>query len=75
MHSSISCRDYIHEIDMKSDEVHFYSDSKVALGYIYNESRCFYVYVLNRVQRVRQLTKPEQWHYVPSELNPADHAS
>lgn len=65
----------LHEIDIKPDEVHFYSDSKVALGYICNESRRFYVYVHNRVQTVRQSKKPEQWHYVPSELNPADHAS
>ena len=56
------------------DAVTFYCDSKVVLGYIY-ESKRFYVYVHNRVQRIRQSTQPKQWHYVPTEHNPADHAS
>lgn len=47
----------------------------MVLGYIYNETRRFYVYVHNRVQRIRQTTRPEQWHYVCTENNPADHAS
>ncbi|RXN33123.1 hypothetical protein ROHU_004400 [Labeo rohita] len=49
------------EIDVKFDAVTFYSDSKVVLGYIHNESRRFYVYVNNRVQRIRRSTCPEQW--------------
>lgn len=27
------------------------------------------------MQRIRQSTRPEQWNYIPSELNPADHGS
>lgn len=52
--------------------VKFYTDSKIVLGYIYNTSRRFYVYVANRVARIRSSTKPEQWHHISSELNPAD---
>lgn len=63
------------EMDLKMDAVKFYCDSKVVLGYIHNEVKRFYVYVHNRVQRIRQSTKPEQWLYVPTEHNPADHAS
>ena len=63
------------ELDVKLDAINFYSDSKVILGYIYNTTKRFYVYVHNRVERIRQSSKPEQWHYVPSEENPADHAS
>ncbi|XP_056879986.1 uncharacterized protein LOC130520291 [Takifugu flavidus] len=63
------------ELDQHLDAVHFYSDSKVVLGYIYNESKRFYTYVHNRVQRIRQSSKPTQWHYVRTEENPADHAS
>ena len=63
------------EFGKKLDTITFFTDSKVVLGYINNESRRFYVYVNNRVQRIRQSSHPSQWRYVPSEDNPADHAS
>lgn len=60
------------EMDISFDNIEYYTDSKVVLGYIYNQTRRFYVYVHNRVQRILQSTHPNQWKYVPSELNPAD---
>nr|XP_024655484.1 uncharacterized protein LOC101465727 [Maylandia zebra] len=63
------------ELDCKLDHTTFYTDSKVVLGYIYNESRRFYVYVSNRVTRIRRSSQPCQWHYVASSQNPADHAT
>lgn len=73
---AVEMADLIHdELDLKLDSTKFYTDSKVVLGYIHNESRRFYVYVHNRVRRIRQTTRPEQWHYVRTEDNPADHAS
>ncbi|XP_034163934.2 uncharacterized protein LOC117598271 [Pangasianodon hypophthalmus] len=63
------------ELDLELNDIKFFTDSKVVLGYIYNESKRFYVYVHNRVQRIRQSSRPEQWHYVRTEENPADHAS
>ncbi|XP_047671761.1 uncharacterized protein LOC125145112 [Tachysurus fulvidraco] len=63
------------ELDLELNDIKFFTDSKVVLGYIYNESKRFYVYVHNRVQRIHQSSKPEQWHYVRTEENPADHAS
>ncbi|XP_066448142.1 uncharacterized protein [Eleutherodactylus coqui] len=63
------------EIDMTLDDTEFHTDSKVVLGYIYNESRRFYVYVHNRVHRIRKSSKPTQWRYVPTDHNPADHAT
>ena len=65
----------IKEIDIKISEVTYYTDSKVVLGYISNESRRFHVYVANRVQLIRSLSTPEQWRYVESEQNPADLAT
>lgn len=57
------------------DDIKFYTDSKVVLGYIYNRTKRFYVYVSNHVGRNRKSSRLEQWHHVPSELNPADHAT
>ncbi len=65
----------VQEIDFKPDAITFYCDSKIVLGYIYNETKCFYVYVHNRVQRIRQFSEPKQWRYIPTEHNPADIAS
>ncbi|GAA6084831.1 uncharacterized protein LOC113098256, partial [Tachysurus ichikawai] len=60
------------ELDVDLTAVKFYTDSNIVLGYIYNTSRRFYVYVANRVAQIRRSSKPEQWHHVNSELNPAD---
>ncbi|CAN2391608.1 zinc finger [Pristimantis euphronides] len=60
------------EMDVAIDSFTFYTDSKVVLGYIYNETKQFYVYVSNRVERIRSFSTPEQWHYIPTDLNPAD---
>ena len=65
----------VEEMDLNFDRITYYSDSKVVLGYIHNQARRFYVYVNNRVQRIRQSSSPEQWRYVPTEHNPADHGS
>ncbi|XP_061920209.1 uncharacterized protein LOC133660654 [Entelurus aequoreus] len=63
------------ELGFEIDYTAFYTDSKVVLGYIHNETRRFYVYVANRVTRIRKSSQPSQWHYVPSSQNPADHAT
>ncbi|XP_073763460.1 uncharacterized protein [Danio rerio] len=63
------------ELDTIMHEVNFYTDSKVVLGYIFNEKRRFYVYVHNRVERIKRSTETHQWHYVSTHLNPADHAT
>lgn len=65
----------LEELDHKPNAVKFYCDSRVVLGYISNDSKCFYVYVHNQVHRIRQSTSPEQCHYVISEQNPADLAT
>ena len=53
----------------------FWTDSRVVLGYITNDSTRFHTYVANRVQQIRDATSPDQWHYVKSADNPADQAS
>ena len=63
------------ELDMAISEVTFYTDSKVVLGCIHNESRRFYVYVANRIEFIRKTSTPDQWKYVESANNPADLAT
>lgn len=63
------------ELEMKIDQEFFWSDSQVVLGYINNEARRFHVFVANRVQLIRDVTDPNQWCYVNTAENPADHAS
>ena len=40
---------------VKNHKVMFYSDSSVVLGYVHNESRRFFKYVSNRVERIRSV--------------------
>lgn len=63
------------ELKIEVNRTVFYTDSKVVLGYISNQNRRFHVYVNNRVQRIKQSSLPDQWRYVPTEHNPADHGS
>ena len=54
------------ELDIEIDEEIYYSDSKVVLGYIQNESRGFYVH---------NTTAPSQGRYINTARNPADLAT
>ncbi|KAI2663058.1 hypothetical protein H4Q32_002087 [Labeo rohita] len=63
------------ETDIAWNTVKCYTDSKIVLGYIHNTTRRFYVYMANRVSRIRKSTHPDQWFYISTEKNPADHAS
>lgn len=63
------------ELEIKDLQEYFWTDSTVVLGYINNDARRFQVFVANRIDRIKSSTKPEQWAYVASEDNPADHAS
>ncbi|XP_060765880.1 uncharacterized protein LOC132874028 [Neoarius graeffei] len=63
------------EMDIEMHAVRFFTDSRIVLGYIHNTCRRFHVYVANQVNRIRKLSHPQQWQYVATEQNPADHAT
>ena len=63
------------ELNYEGLEEYYWTDSKVVLGYISNESKRFHVYVANRVQMIQDLSSPSQWRYVNSVENPADEGS
>ena len=73
--STQAVRKVLKEIDMDIHEVFFYTDSQVVLGYIQNDARRFYSYVANRVQIIRNVSKPEQWNFIDTSSNPADLAT
>ena len=54
---------------------YFWVDNKVALNYIRNAAKRFYVYVANRLQQIHDLSNPDCWLYVESRSYPSDVAS
>lgn len=63
------------ELCLPPETVTYYTDSKVVLGYLKNETRRFYVYVANRVAKIRRFSSPQQWFYVSTQQNPADNGT
>ena len=63
------------ELSIKNISELYWTDSQIVLGYIYNETRRFRVFVANRVQRIRDCTDKNQWKYIETETNPSDAAS
>ena len=61
----------LNERVIQPDRIIYHSDSRVVLGYIANNTRRFYVYVANRVERIRKSSSPSQWCYVSTQCNPA----
>lgn len=56
----------VSEMDTTFDNITYYTDSKVVLGYIQNHSRRFYVYVQNRIERICQSPCAGPWRGVPT---------
>ena len=63
------------ELTYESVQNFYWTDSRVVLGYVVNESKRFHVFVANRIQEIREKTEVQEWHYVPSKSNPADLSS
>jgi hypothetical protein len=53
----------------------FWTDSKIVLGFISNDSKRFHVYVANRIQKIRDFSEPSQWHHISGCKNLADLSS
>jgi hypothetical protein len=60
------------ELDIEIDQTYFWTDSTIVLGWISNETRRYKTYVANRLSMIHSGSIPDQWRYVPTELNPAD---
>ncbi|XP_043956787.1 uncharacterized protein LOC122822295 [Gambusia affinis] len=63
------------EMQLDLQDSQFWTDSTTVLSYISSETHRFKTFVANRVAIIRDNTKPSQWRYVNTSLNPADCAS
>ena len=63
------------EINLNITDTFFWTDYKITLQYINNESRRFKTYVANRVAEIRDSSQMQMWRHCPGELNSADDAS
>ena len=63
------------ELDIEWKNETFWTDSKVVLGYINNNTKTFKIFVANRIQQIHEGSNVSQWRYVPSKMNQADDAS
>ena len=75
LNATLATSRVIDEIDLEIDQVYYYTDSKVVLGYLSNRERRFSRYVTARIDGILGLSSIEQWHYVVTDLNPADLAT
>lgn len=56
-------------------DVFFWSDSKTVLKWLRMDPKNFKPFVMYRVGEILEYTNINQWHWVPSKLNPADFAT
>ena len=53
----------------------FWTDIKVVLSYIKNQTRRFKTFVANRIQTIKDHFDEDQWQHAPSKSNPANYGS
>ena len=57
------------------NQSYFWSDSSTVLHWINNTSKRHPKFIARRLENIRRNSCPDEWRYVPTELNPADLAS
>ena len=70
----------INEIPIEKRNTFLWTDSKIVLNYLNNNDTNFdvyiaHLYIVHRINEIRQLTNPGNWRYIKTERNPADHAT
>ncbi|XP_048039585.1 uncharacterized protein LOC125264365 [Megalobrama amblycephala] len=63
------------ELELELHESVFWTESTTVLRYIDNENLSFKTFVANRIAIIQESTRPQQWWYVNTSMNPADCAS
>ena len=62
----------INALNLKPDQITYWSDNMNVLWWMRNPSRMYQVFVTTHVGEIQTLTNPNQWRYIPSKENLAD---
>ncbi|XP_063834897.1 uncharacterized protein LOC135084084 [Ostrinia nubilalis] len=65
----------VQEHKLKPVRQFFWCDSTTVLHWIRNDTRSYKVFEANRLGEIDELTKQDEWRYIPSNLNVADLAT
>ena len=60
------------EIDLDIEKTVLWTDSTVVLSYFKNTSKRRPIFETNHIKLIREISAVEQWHWVSTDLNPAD---
>ena len=60
------------ELNIEDYEETYWTHHKAILVYINNEVKHFKIFVVNRVQKIKENSNKEQWKYISSRDNPVD---
>jgi hypothetical protein len=75
LEAALVVRTTVNDLRRKPDQVFFYCDSQVVLGYLANKERRFMKYVARRVSMINNITQNASWRFIETEKNPADIAT
>ena len=73
LETSNASKDVFEALERKPDSCHYYTDSKVVIGYMENKEKRFARYITRRVNLISKVAK--KWNFVDTDLNPGDIAS
>lgn len=65
----------IKEHSIQFEEPIFWTDSQTVLAWIRTEYGSYKQFVAHRIAEILEVTRPAQWRYISSKLNPADDAT
>ena len=60
------------EIDVVISRKVFHTDSTCVYFWLHNKEQKYKVFVANRINKILLVSSPQDWHHVPTDLNPAD---
>ena len=60
------------EVEVKVNKVFCWSDSQIAIWWVYQIGKKWKCWIQKRVDTIRENFTAENWYYVPTKLNPAN---